>query len=99
LVDSGADHSILPKSYASYLGVKLADCEERPCTTAGGSGTILVHSVPLEAEVQAMNVRFAMTSAFTEHAVTVLLGREDFFKTFRVSIDEPAQVFTLELLA
>lgn len=99
LVDSGADYSILPESYAGYLGVDLSECEEKPCTTAGGKGKVLVHPAPLEAEVQAMNVRFAMTSAFTKHAVTILLGREDFFKMFRVTIDEPAQVFTLEVLA
>jgi hypothetical protein len=52
----------------------------------------------LEAEVEAMNVRFAMKSAFTERGNTILLGREDFFKEFRVTIDEPAQTFTLEKL-
>jgi hypothetical protein len=57
---------------------------------------VLVHPVPLEAEIQAMGVRFPMTCAFTEHAVTILLGREDFFRTFRVTIDEPAESFTLE---
>jgi hypothetical protein len=98
LVDSGADYSILPTSYANYLGVDLRACEERPCTTAGGSGTVLVHPMRLEAEIQAMSLRFAMMSAFTEHASTILLGREDFFKEFRVTIDEPAQTFTLEKL-
>jgi hypothetical protein len=98
LVDSGADYSILPTSYARYLGVDLEACDERPATTAGGTGTVLVHPLPLEAEVQAMNVRFAMKSAFTEHGSTILLGREDFFKEFRVTIDEPAQTFTLERL-
>jgi hypothetical protein len=96
LVDSGADYSILPQSYAGFLGIDLAACEERPCTTAGGSGKVLVHPIPLEAEIQAMNVRFAMTSAFTRYANTILLGREDFFKEFRVTIDEPTQTFTLE---
>jgi hypothetical protein len=52
----------------------------------------------LEAEVEAMSVRFAMKSAFTEHGNTILLGREDFFNEFRVTIDEPAQTFTLEKL-
>jgi hypothetical protein len=97
-VDSGADYSILPTSYASYLGVDLAACDERPATTAGGTGTVLVHPLSLEAEVHEMNVRFAMKSAFTEHSNTILLGRQDFFKAFRVTIDEPAQTFTLEKL-
>jgi hypothetical protein len=98
LVDSGADYSILPRSYADFLGVDLAACTEVPCTTAGGSGFVLVHQLPLEAEVQAMSTRFAMKSAFTEHGNTILLGREDFFTQFRVTIDEPAQTFTLERL-
>jgi gag-polyprotein putative aspartyl protease len=98
LVDSGADYSILPKSYANYLGVDLSECVEQPCTSAGGTGTVLVHPVPLEAEIQALDVRFAMRSAFSEQASTILLGREDFFKQFRVTIDEPAQTFTIERL-
>lgn len=98
LVDSGADHSILPTSYASYLGIDLTACDEVPCTTAGGTGVVLVHRVPLEVEVQAMHLRFAMKAAFTDHGQTILLGRADFFGEFRVLIDEPAQTFTLEKL-
>jgi hypothetical protein len=98
LVDSGADHSVFPKSYASHFGVDLAECEEVASGTAGGSGIVLVHPLPLEAEIQAMNVRFAMKSAYTERGSTVLLGREDFFKEFRVTFDEPAQTFMLEKL-
>jgi hypothetical protein len=67
-------------------------------TTAGGGGVVLVHPQPLEAEVQAMSIRFAMKSAFTERGNTILLGREDFFRDFRVTFDEPAQAFTLEKL-
>lgn len=96
LVDSGADYSILPTSYAHYLGVDLDACDERPATTAGGTGKVLVHPLSLEAEIEAMNVRFAM--AYTKQGNTILLGREDFFKEFRVTIDEPAQTFTLEKL-
>lgn len=55
-----------------------------------------MHPLPLEADVEAMSVRFAMKSAFTEHGNTILLGREDFFNEFRVTIDEPAQTVTLE---
>jgi Aspartyl protease len=75
LVDSGADHSILPTRYASHLGVDLAACEHVPCTTAGGTGFVLVHPIPLEAEIEAMKVRFAMKPAFTAHGRTILLGR------------------------
>jgi hypothetical protein len=96
LVDSGADSSILPISYASYLGIDLAACERIPCMTAGGTGFVLVHAIALEAELEAMNARFAMKSAFTEHGDTILLGREDFFSQFRVVIDEAEQTVTLE---
>jgi Aspartyl protease len=98
LVDSGADHSLFPKVWARHFGVDLDECEEITSGTAGGSGTVLVHPVPLEAEIQAMRVRFAMTSAYSEKGGTILLGRQDFFSQFRVTIDEPAQTFTLEKL-
>jgi predicted aspartyl protease len=98
LVDSGADYSVLPTSYARYLGVDLSACDEIASRTAGGRSVVRVHQAPLSAEVQAMGVRFKMKSAFADHANTILLGREDFFREFRVTIDEPAQAFTLEKL-
>ncbi len=95
LVDSGADYSILPHYLASALGVNLDECEKCPCITAAGDGFVLRHHMPLEAEIQAMRTKFAMTSAFSEHARVVLLGRADFFSRFEVSIDNRRQVFTL----
>lgn len=96
LVDSGADYSIIPASYATILGVDLDKCRDEPCRTAAGAGTIKIHDTPFEGEVQAMRIRFAMKAAFNEHASVVLLGREDFFKAFKVAFDHRALAFTLE---
>jgi len=54
--------------------------------------------LPLEAEIQAMHLRFAMKAAFTDHATTILLGREDFFSRFSVTFDEARQTFALEIV-
>lgn len=99
LVDSGADYSIFPSYYARHFGIDLDKCREEPCVTAAGEGKVKIHDIPLEAEIQAMRMRFAMTAAFNEHAVVVLLGRTDFFKEFYVEFDERAETFTLRKYA
>lgn len=57
LVDSGADFSIMPTSFARILGVKLTECDSMACETAGGPGIVHVHPIPLEAEVERLGVR------------------------------------------
>jgi hypothetical protein len=95
LVDSGADFSLWPLTMAGLLGRNLDECEDIACVTASGAGVVRVHPIAIEAEVPGLG-RFAMRAAFAEHAQTILLGRDDFFSTFKVSVDQRSEQFTLE---
>lgn len=96
IVDSGADHSFIPISLASTLGIDLAQCQREDCNTAGGVSTQYIWQAGLDAEVQAMGMNIHLKTAFSETPF-VLLGREDFFKTFKITFDQRASKFTLEL--
>jgi hypothetical protein len=98
LVDSGADHSIFPSVWAKEFGINLAKCKRVRCNTANGPSFVHVHDISLEAEIESMDVRFAMTAAFSKHASMILLGRDDFFKLFRVTFDHAEKTLTLERL-
>lgn len=96
LVDSGADFSVLPIKLASILDVRLEQCREMACGTAGGPGVVLVRDLPLEAEIESLGMRFAMRAAFTEHVSMTLLGLDDFFRVFRVTFDHANESFSLQ---
>jgi hypothetical protein len=88
---------MFPAPMAASLGIDLAsDCEERPCSTAGGEVTQHVYDSGLEIEIQAMGRRVTVSAAFNPALPLVLLGRLDFFSQFKVCFDERNRTFTLE---
>jgi hypothetical protein len=92
LIDSGADCSCFPVIWAEQLGVDLAACVARTGNTAGGS-TEQFRWVPgLNAEIAGVEVQ--LTAVFTSTPIA-LLGRQDFFRVFRVNFDERSRSFTL----
>jgi len=95
IVDSGADYSFIPITFAQHLGVDPAQCVQERCNTAGGVSTLYIWQAGLEAEIQQMRMRIHLKTAFSETPF-VLLGREDFFNAFKVAFDQRAQRFTLE---
>jgi hypothetical protein len=97
LIDSGADYSMFPASFAVPLGIDLAtECHQETCTTAGGDVTQHIYEAALEVEIQAMATRIPLKVAFLANVPVVLLGRTDFFSQFKVLFDERSQTFTLE---
>lgn len=95
LVDSGADNTLLPPRMARQLGVDLSACRPEGSTTAGGESSVLVHDGRFEVEI--MGVTFSIVARFAtdDDVPAILLGRSDFFATFRVSFDERARRFEL----
>jgi hypothetical protein len=94
LVDSGADSSILPKNWATILGIDLNnDCERTVGATAGGDGDQWVYEPGLDAIVVDKKIR--ITAVFTRTPI-VLLGRDDFFREFKVAFDHRALAFHVE---
>lgn len=98
LIDSGADNSTFPIEWTERLGIDKEACEQAPCNTAGGITTQYIWREGVEAEIQALGVKIRLHACFSEVPI-VLLGRNDFFAAFRVTVDQRAQTFTLEQYA
>ena len=96
LVDSGADSSLLPVSIAAFLGIDLSTCQEEPMMGAGGQSRRWSYLPGITAELRAMSKRFPLNISFAEHVPIMLLGRSDFFATFRVTVDERAETVKLD---
>jgi hypothetical protein len=92
LVDSGADCACFPLIWAEILGIDLAACTVRRGSTAGGASEQYHWPTGLRAEI--VGVEMPLTAVFTATPVA-LLGRQDFFRAFRVDFDERNRVFQL----
>lgn len=96
LIDSGADRSVLPVSWARHLGIDLDDdCEEASSRTAGGMATCYEYPAGIEAII--LGHKVTLQASFNRDLPWVLLGRDDFFSYFKVSFEHRAQQFTLRL--
>jgi hypothetical protein len=93
LIDSGADTSVFPIEFAESLGISLAACLREPFETAGGEAEELVWDDPVMALFDGQQVD--LTASF-EPTPVALLGREDFFVRYRVTIDQREQKFLLD---
>lgn len=95
LVDSGADQVSLPDGFAPLMGYADGDLDEIDGTGADGSATWRRARQASSAYVPEMPAHvFSFVPIFTP-GDTALWGRQDFFATFAVSFDEPAQRFDL----
>jgi hypothetical protein len=95
LIDSGADCSTFPSTWASKIGIDLAnDCVESPGNTAGGETTNYVYEQGVEAIICGEKRR--LMAIFNDGLNVILLGREDFFSYYKILFDQHAKTFTLE---
>ena len=94
LVDSGADGSLFPLTMMTPLGIDIGDCTEIDGDAASGDCTY--HHWPhghITTEVMGRNIKLMAMFGATQR---VLLGRTDFFRVFKVSVDERKQRFRLD---
>lgn len=82
VIDTGADYTILPRSYAAYLGIDLGkDCIVHNTHGIGGAETVYFHKDLL---VKLGNFQRKIPVGFLERDdIPPLLGRHEFFETFR----------------
>lgn len=84
IVDSGADYTILPKSYAKKLGIRLST-ETTPVSTSGVGGTARVfilrslHKVKIGSWELTIPLGF-----FWSNDIPPLMGRQGCLETFSV---------------
>ena len=90
--DSGADTSCFPEDWAEFLGFDLTDCKERTVLTGAGVGRHYESPDPLMATVGGRDVE--LCACFGPVQVG-LLGRDDFFRYFRVEFDQQSKVTVL----
>ena len=86
VVDTGADYTIMPRSYAHPLGIDLTiDCTRHTTYGVGGSETVFLF--------QGLVVRLGkwerqIPLGFLDRDdVPALLGRQEFFETFKVTFE------------
>jgi len=93
LLDSGADSSVFPIELAELLGVSLPKCRKEAFDSADGDGTEFVWDEPLTATFDGQTVK--LTAAFADTPIA-LLGRDDFFVHYLVTINQRDRNFILQ---
>lgn len=95
IVDSGADMTCFPDGYAPLMGFSDEDLEPLSANQAGGETTFRRAKHQIEIWLPEMpDVRVTLQPTFIGGSLA-LWGRDDFFRAFRVLMDEPAQCFEL----
>ena len=94
LIDSGATVSIFKADVASHLGLKIETGKEIWLRGVGGHIKGYLHEV----EIEIANRKFVCPIVFSrEYLVSFnLLGRQEFFKRFRIVFEEKQNRLKLE---
>jgi hypothetical protein len=96
ILDSGADVSTFPASWARSIGIVLEDkgqCTEDEAMTAGGPITIWKYAQGLHIVIE--DIQHWVKADFCEKLRVPLLGRTDFFRYYKTTIDERRRSFML----
>lgn len=100
LIDSGADSSLFPEAIMDTIGISADDCTRITCASSTGEGSQLVYPPGIEIEIPDLGHRMWVVANFSQlPGGLALLGRLDFFRAFRVMIDEPSATFSLQAFA
>lgn len=92
LIDTGADECALPASLAERLGHRIDRGSPKIIATAGGEITAYSHTARIVVEGLAA---FEATVDFIPGLGTPLLGVNSFLSKVILTVDYPAQTFTL----
>lgn len=92
LIDTGADTCVLPIDFIIVLGLNPDDGEAIPIMTANGISESYKHAVKIEITGHTVGEKIV---CFSPNLHQPLLGVESFLKEFRLTIDYPKQVFSL----
>ena len=92
VVDTGADYAIMPRSYAHHLGINLAtDCTRHTTYGVGGSETVFLFR---DLVVRLGKWERQIPLGFLDRDdVPALLGRQEFFETFKVTFERHETTF------
>lgn len=87
LVDTGADYTLLPRFLASSLGINLRnDCKKLKTAGVGGKETVFFYKEKVK--VKLGNWKRKIPLGFLDNDfIPPLLGRHQFFETFKTVFD------------
>lgn len=92
LIDTGADYTLLPYFMAHPLGINLiSDC--KVIHTKGVGGTSKVYLFKRKIKVKIRELRRQIPVGFLADDIPPLLGRQEFFETFKVVFEKFTTTF------
>lgn len=84
IIDTGADYTLLPRFFAPVLGVRLLrDCRVIETEGVGGKGKVFLLKKKGRVRIGAFE-RIIPIGFLDNDYIPPLLGRQEFFETFRV---------------
>ena len=93
LVDTGADYTLLPRFLAQSLGVSLTkDCQMLKTTGVGGQQTVFFFKGKIKVELGNWQREIPLGFLDTDF-IPPLLGRHEFFETFKTVFDNRQLTF------
>jgi hypothetical protein len=102
LIDSGADQTVIPQRYMGPFGIteEMCGAPKVDGSVAGQEREPLYrYTDGLEATIGEWRIRLAAQFWTRPNSHPILLGREDFFRYFRVTFDRETRTTTLEVYA
>ncbi|MDE3113255.1 MAG: aspartyl protease family protein [Chloroflexota bacterium] len=87
LVDSGSDYSVIPRDLARRIGVDYDESKPKTCGAAGRQSFTYfdqTNQLTIQTEVGGLNFDEAMVADEDDF----ILGRYDFFRRYKVTINE-----------
>ena len=88
IVDSGADYTLLPKSYVQKLGIDLSQ-DTKPFLTGGVGGKAKCYFLKRKQKVKIGNwERNIPLGILDDEDVPPLMGRQGFMETFKITFDK-----------
>ena len=93
-LDSGADMTLLPLSFAKALGIKIEEEQVKEIRGIGDSAVSVIIK-EIEMKISDVNIKANVGIALIEE-VPYLLGRKDIFNKFRIIFEEYNERIILE---
>lgn len=94
LIDTGADYTLLPRFLAATLGITLSkDCRVITTQGVGGKNIVYLLKEKMRVRIGAYERNIPLGFLATD-SIPPLLGRQEFFETFRVVFENYQTTFS-----
>lgn len=98
IVDTGADYTLLPRFLALSLGINFAsDCQKLKTSGVGGEQTVFFCKEKMKVRLGDWDRRIPL-GFIDDDFIPPLLGRHEFFETFKTVFDNQQLTFVESLL-